>query len=397
MENVRRSDASPYNKFLRKSMSVAIEKKIIVETHTIELFSDSRPLVMECGKKISPVQVAYETYGELNAACDNAVLVCHALTGSAHAAGFSSDDPKSAGWWEPFIGEGKGLDTSKYFVISSNFLGGCYGTTGSVSVNPKTGKPYGLDFPQMTVRDMVHVQKALIDFLGVRKLRTIIGGSLGGMQVLEWALMYPDVVQSIIPIATASQHSPWCIGLNDIARQAIKNDPEWRNGDYYNFGQPEKGLSIARQIAMVSYRSDISFLRRFHRERLKTNGESNISRFDPENLFQVESYLRYQGKKLVDRFDANTYLYITYAMDLHDVAFGRGELNEVLSSISIPSLNIGIDTDVLYPAHEQREIASHIPHSTYREIKTPYGHDAFLIEYDQLSKFVREFLSLHNL
>jgi homoserine O-acetyltransferase len=377
----------------------------IVETQNVELFSETHPLALDCGKELSPVNIAYETYGELNSARDNAILVCHALTGSAHAAGFSSDDPtcppssgrKNAGWWEPFIGEGRGIDTSKYFVISSNFLGGCYGTTGSVSINPKTGKPYGMDFPQMTVRDMVRVQKALVDFLGVKKLRTIIGGSLGGMQVLEWVLMYPEMVQSIIPIATASQHSPWCIGLNDIARQAIMNDPDWRNGDYYDFHQPEKGLSVARQIAMMSYRSDISFLQRFHRERLKTNGESKAARFDPANLFQVESYLRYQGKKLVDRFDANTYLYITYAMDLHDIGFGRGEVNEVLASIAVPALNIGINTDILYPAHEQKEIASHIPHSTYREIKTPFGHDAFLIEYDQLSKFVREFLARNGL
>ncbi len=385
-------------------MSIEVKNIPIVETQIAELFSAAHPFEFDCGKELSPVHVAYETYGKLNASRDNAILVCHALTGSAHAAGFSSDDQtpsssgrKSAGWWEPFIGEGRGLDTSKYFVISSNFLGGCYGTTGSVSPDPKTGKPYGMDFPQMTVRDMVRVQKALIDFLGVKKLRTVIGGSLGGMQVLEWALMYPDIVQSIIPIATASQHSPWCIGLNDIARQAIMNDPEWRNGNYYDFRQPEKGLSIARQIAMMSYRSDVSFLQRFHRERLKTNGELKTARFDTANLFQVESYLRYQGKKLVERFDANTYLYITYAMDLHDVAFGRGEVNEVLASISVPSLNIGIDTDVLYPVHEQKEIASHIRHSTYREIKTPFGHDAFLIEYDQLSKFVREFLALNAL
>ncbi len=386
-------------------MLVDVNKNPIVKTQSAELFSVLNPLVMDCGTTLSPVSVAYETYGELNAARDNAVLVCHALTGSAHAAGFSSDDPtslpssgwKSTGWWEPFIGEGRALDTSKYFVISSNFLGGCYGTTGSSSINPKTGKPYGLTFPQMTVRDMVRVQKALIDFLGVKQLRTIVGGSLGGMQVLEWALMFPNLIRSIIPIATASQHSPWCIGLNDIARQAIMNDPHWRNGDYYNFGQPEKGLSIARQIAMMSYRSDVSFLQRFHRDRLKTNGKANEARFDPANIFQVESYLHYQGKKLVERFDANTYLYITYAMDLHDVAFGRGEVNEVLASISVPSLNIGIDTDVLYPAHEQKEIASHIPHSMYCEIKTPFGHDAFLIEYDQLSRFVKEFFASNSL
>ena len=364
----------------------------IVETKTVQLFAEANPLQMDCGKELSPVTVAYETYGELNASGDNAILVCHALTGSAHAAGLLSDDPKSAGWWDSFIGEGKTLDTRKYFVICSNFLGGCYGTTGSATQNPKTGKPYGCQFPQMTVRDMVRVQKALIDYLGVKSLRTIIGGSLGGMQVLEWGVMYPEKVRSLIPIATASQHSPWGIGLNDIARQAIMNDPAWRGGEYYEFGQPEKGLSLARQVAMISYRSDVSFLDRFRRDRLKSDGQATGAHFNPDNLFQVESYLRYQGEKLVHRFDANTYIYITRAMDLHDVAYGRGSVEEVLSAVKAPVLNVGIDTDVLYPVHEQKILASHFPYSVYREIRSPYGHDAFLIEYGQLGAFVVEFL-----
>src|SRR5208283_1059985 len=298
----------------------------IVGTKDVKLFDEANPLEMDCGEKLSPVSVAYETYGELNAAGDNAILVCHALTGSAHAAGFLSNDMKSVGWWDSFIGDGKALDTRKYFVISSNFLGGCYGTTGSVSLNPRTSKPYGVSFPQMTIRDMVRVQKALIDFLGAKQLRTVIGGSLGGMQALEWGVMFPEVVRSIIPIATASAHSPWCIGLNDIARQAIMNDPEWRNGDYYGHGQPERGLSLARQVAMVSYRSDASFLDRFHRDRIKTNGSGIRTRFDSANFFQIESYLRYQGKKLVDRFDANTYIYISRALDLHDSGYGSGDI-----------------------------------------------------------------------
>ena len=364
----------------------------IVGTKDVQLFSESNPLEMECGEKLSPVTVAYETYGELNAAADNAILVCHALTGSAHAAGYLSSDPKSAGWWDSFIGEGKALDTRKYFVVSSNFLGGCYGTTGPVSLHPFSGRPYGVSFPQMTVRDMVRVQKALIDFLGVKQVRTIIGGSLGGMQALEWGVTFPEVVRSIIPIATASQHSPWCIALNDIARQAIMNDPDWRNGDYYDHGQPERGLSLARQIAMVSYRSDVSFLDRFHRDRIKSNGNTTKSRFDAPSFFQIESYLRYQGKKLVDRFDANTYIYISRAMDLHDVEYGRGSIEKVLSSVKIPVLCVGIDSDVLYPVHEQKTLASLLPHARYREITSPFGHDAFLIEFEQLGKFVREFL-----
>ncbi len=366
--------------------------KNIIETKIVRLFSETNPLILDCGISLSPIDVAYETYGELNSEGTNAIVVCHALTGSAHAAGYSTEDPKSIGWWDSFIGNGKPLDTKKYFVISSNFLGGSYGTTGSSSINSVTGKPYGLSFPQMTVRDMVKVQKSLVDHLYVRKLKTIIGGSLGGMQVLEWALMYPEIVESIIPIATAAQHSPWAIGLNDVARQAIMNDPEWRSGNYYDYGQPEKGLALARQVAMLSYRSEKEFQQRFAREHQNENGIENSNRFNITNLFQIESYLRYQGKKLVQRFDANTYLYISRAMDLHDVAFGRGTLTEVLHSIKIPSLFVGIDSDILYPASEQKNIAKSIPNSSYREISSPYGHDAFLIEFEQMAKHVTEFL-----
>jgi homoserine O-acetyltransferase len=370
-----------------------ITQKNIVQTKFVQLFDESHPLRMDCGAELSPVTVAYETYGELNAAGDNAIVVCHALTGSAHAAGFSSNDPKSIGWWDSFIGKGKPLDTKKYFIVSSNFLGGCYGTTGSNSINPMTGKPYGLLFPQMTVRDMVRVQKSLITYLGVKKLKTIIGGSLGGMQVLEWALLFPDIVQSIIPIATSAQHSPWAIGFNDVARLAIMNDPDWRNGDYYDHKHPEKGFSLARQIAMISYRSEKEFSERFSRERQKKNGKEETYRFDPSNLFQVESYLQHQGKKLVDRFDANTYIYITRAMDLHDVTSGRGSIQDVLGAIKIPVLSIGIDTDILYPASEQQQIASFLSHATYRQIASRFGHDAFLIEYDQMKEHVNNFMT----
>jgi homoserine O-acetyltransferase len=359
----------------------------IVQTQFVQLFSETSPLVMDCGAVIGPITVAYETYGQLNAPADNAVVVCHALTGSAHAAGYSSDDPKSVGWWDSFIGEEKPLDSSKYYIISSNFLGGCYGTTGSSSIDPKSGKQYGLAFPQMTVRDMVRVQKELISHLGVKKIKTVIGGSLGGMQVLEWGIMYPKLVESIIPIATSAQHSAWAVGLNDLARQAIMNDPDWKNGDYYSTGQPRKGFSLARQIAMMSYRSEMEFTQRFGRERY-----SKDNRFNQENLFQVESYLRHQGVKLVDRFDANTYLYITRAMDLHDISLGRAPFQEVLRSLAMPVLSVGINTDILYPASEQKEIASFIPKVTYKEISSPFGHDAFLIEFEQMALIVNDFL-----
>ncbi len=382
-------------------------------TRSVTLFSPERPFVLDSGRTLAPVTVAYEAYGSLNAGGDNAVLVCHALTGNAHAGGFASADPRTAGWWEPLIGPGRGLDTTRYFVLCSNFLGSCYGTTGPTSLNPSTGNPYGPDFPQMTVRDMVRLQKALLDHLGVKSLRTVIGGSLGGMQVLEWGVMYPEHVRSICPIATAAQHSPWCIGLNDIARQAIMNDPAWRGGRYDQSAQPRAGLSLARQVAMMSYRSDVSFLARFGRERqvsavsgLKTAGGGGAQeapsrpdnpRFDFTNPYQVESYLRYQGDKLVNRFDANTYIAITRAMDLHDVASGRGDARGVMGGLSMPALCIGITSDVLYPVHEQKTIAEMIPQSTYREISSPHGHDAFLIEYDQVAAHVEGFLRDHGL
>jgi homoserine O-acetyltransferase len=353
-------------------------------TRTHEVYTPDAPLVMECGVELAPVSVAFETYGTLNPAGDNAVLVCHALTGSARAAGQAGDDPRTAGWWDPMIGPGRPLDTDSLFVVCSNFLGGCYGTTGSVSTNPATGKPYGLAFPPVTVRDMVRTQAALLERLGVRSLLTVLGGSLGGMQVLEWPLLFPGFVRSIVPIATAAQHSPWCIGLNDIARQAIMQDPAWRDGDYYGHGQPERGLGL-------SYRSDISFLSRFGRTTTAPNAPGTFRR-QLEVMYQVERYLRYQGEKLVNRFDANTYLYISRAMDTHDVARDRGTLQDVLGSIRIPALCVGIDSDILYPLHEQRAIAELLPHGVCREIHSPFGHDAFLMEYEQLGAFVRAFL-----
>ncbi len=366
----------------------------LVTTQSVELFRERAPLLLENGAALAPVAVAYETYGTLNAEGTNAILVCHALTGDAHAAGISARGRTKgkAGWWDGVIGPGKAFDTEKYFVVCSNFLGSCYGTTGPTSKNPKTGKPYRLEFPQMTVRDMVKVQRELMKYLGVRRLVTISGGSLGGMQVLEWALMYPEMADTIIPIATASRHSAWCIGLNEASRLAIFNDPEWKEGNYDT--QPARGLALARMVAIISYRSRISFENRFWRKRSATQSDYVWTKLPGENgeLFDVQQYLRYQGKKLVDRFDAATYIYITRAMDLHDVSRNRGAHEAVLGSLRTRTLCVGINSDVLYPADEQKELASLIPNAEYAEIDSPHGHDAFLIEFDQLNHLIHNFL-----
>jgi homoserine O-acetyltransferase len=350
--------------------------------------------------ELESVTVAYQAYGELNYDKNNVIIVNHALTGNAHAAGIIHENEiinsKSnkrlqaynemfegkEGWWDPLIGPDKALDTNEYFVICSNILGSCYGTTGPVSLNEKTNSNYGINFPEVTVRDMVKVQKALIDKLEITKIKLAVGGSLGGMQVLEWAIMYPEFLKKIIPIATSAGHSAWAIGLNEASRNAIINDPEWNNGNYKN--QPEKGIGLARKIAMISYRSYDSFNEKFGREIKSLNNS--------ENIFEIESYLNYQGEKLTKRFDANTYLYLSKAMDLHDVGKGRGGIAKALSQIKAQTKCIGINSDILYPVAEQKQIMRQIPNSDYAEIDSIHGHDSFLIEFDQLDKIIREFL-----
>jgi homoserine O-acetyltransferase len=337
------------------------------------------PIRLESGANLPSVTVAYETYGDLNPERNNAVLVCHALTGSAHAWGPSSDP----GWWEGVIGAGKGLDPGRHFVVCSNFLGGCYGTTGPTSIDPSTGRRYGPEFPQMSVRDMVMVQTLLMDHLGIRRLACVIGGSLGGMQALEWAAGFPERVDSVIAIGCGLRHSAWAIGLNEVARQAILQDPAWQEGMYDR--QPSRGLGLARMVAMLSYRSPRSFEGKF--------GRAIRSGTDPA-LFEVESYLHYQGEKLVQRFDANTYLGITRAMDGHDLVRGREGLRGSLKKSPVRCLAIGVDSDLLYPTYEQREVAEIFGRGRYAEIASPHGHDAFLIEYDQLNPLVAQFLNV---
>ncbi len=345
-----------------------------------------RPLRLEYGGVLTEVCVTFETYGELNAAKDNTVLLCHALTGSAHAAGVQHKG-EVPGWWDPLIGPGKPIDTREHFVVCANVLGGCYGTTGPSSPNPATGEPYRLTFPRYTIRDIVRVQARLLDILGVDSVRAVVGGSMGGMQALEWATTHPERVRGLVSIAVGARHSAWAIGLNEVARRAITSDPTWQGGGYPPGTQPEAGLGLARAVAMLSYRSVDSLEAKFGRERV------SASRDLLGRSFEIESYLDYQGVKLVKRFDANTYLYLTKAMDDHDLAEGRGRLRDVLKKITMPSLVVGISSDVLYPEAEVRALAEGLPNAEYARIGSPHGHDAFLIEFPQVAARLRRFLS----
>lgn len=334
-------------------------------------------LTLASGATLPGVEVVYELYGHLSPSADNVVMVCHALTGSAGAGG-------AGGWWEPLIGPGRAIDTGRYAVLCSNILGSCYGTTGPTSTNPATGEKYGAAFPEITVGDMVEAQVALTRELGIRRLVSVAGGSLGGLQVLEWAARAPGLVGSIIPIGCGIAHQPWQIAFNEVARQAIRTDPAWAGGNYT--AQPEQGLALARMIAMISYRSAGSFRDRFGRERERTGGD-----------FDVAAYLYGQGEKLVNRFDANTYMRITTAMDAFDVGEHRGGAVRALAAFHGPALVIGIDSDILYPVADQLEIVETLRengnHAGYREITSVHGHDAFLMEWDQLSEAIGPFLA----
>ena len=357
-----------------------------------ETFVFPKPFAFECGATLPGLRIAYETWGSLNAAGDNAVLVVHALTGDAHAAsGGSSGDPRH-GWWEGLIGNGKALDPGKRFIVCANLVGGCYGTTGPSEPHPSTGRPYGPDFPVVTTRDMARAQKLLLDHLGVRTLAMILGGSLGAMVTWEFIIEYPGFARAAVPLAGGTSTSPWAIAFDAVARQAILGDPGWEGGRYLGRG-PVNGLSLARQLAMTTYRTDRLFQDRFGRDREDADPARSL---DQHNLFQVESYLKHQGEKLVDRFDARTYLALTAAMDLHDVARGRGRLEEAMSAIDAKILCVGIDTDALFPAREMREAADLLlemgKDAAYAEIASPFGHDAFLVEYDQLGPLLAGFL-----
>jgi homoserine O-acetyltransferase len=361
----------------------------LVEIQVAEVCQDG--LQLDSGVSLGPITVAYETYGHLNEAKDNVILLCHALSGGAHAAGWHAG-AKKPGWWDVMVGPGKAFDTNKYFVVCSNVLGSCYGSTGPSSIDPSTGRPYGLRFPVVTVRDMVNVQRHLLEYLGIRSLLTISGGSMGGMQALQWAVSYPDWVRSVIAIATTHRHSPQQIAFNEVARQAVMADPAWNKGDYYHTEGPRLGLAVARMVGHITYLSDLGMEQKFGR-RLRNRERFG---FDFSLDFEVESYLRHQGQSFVERYDANSLLYITKALDYFDVANGHGSLAKAFRDCRARFLLLAFSSDWLYPPHQLKEVAQAIRRlgkdATYCEIKSDYGHDAFLLEHQVQEPMVKSFL-----
>ena len=365
----------------------------IVET---KFYTIEENIKFESGIEFGPITVAYETYGKLNEEKNNVILVIHALTGDAHAAGYHSENDKKSGWWDTMIGSGRSFDTDKYFVICTNILGGCSGTTGPSSINPQTGKPYGTSFPVFTIEDTVKVQKKLLDYLGIKELYSVAGGSMGGMQAIQFVISYPEMVKSAILIATTSRLSPQAIGFNAIGRNSIISDPNWNNGNYYDKEEkPDRGLSNARMIGHVTYLCEEAMYNKFGR-RLQNKNHYDFN-FDID--FQVESYLQHQGQIFVDRFDANSYLYITKAVDYFDPAEKYGSLKNAFQQTDAKFLVISFNSDWLFPSSQSKEIVNTLMQLdkdvSYCEIQSPCGHDAFLLEYEVQSKIIKSFLNDH--
>ncbi len=343
---------------------------------------------LDAGPRLAPITVAYETYGELNAAADNVILVEHALTASAHVAGRHHAAERTPGWWDVMIGPGRAFDTTKYLIVCSNLLGSCYGTTGPSSTDPETGRPYALRFPRIRVGDMVSVQRALVKRLGIRRLRAVVGGSMGGMQAIEWALRYPDLVESTILVATAARATPQSIAIHKVGVEAILGDPSFRGGDYYGAERPVHGLSIARMLGHVTYLSDGWLWQKFGRRRAA--GDTGGLR----TLFEIENYLEHQGRKFVERFDANSYLYLLRAIDLYDAADGYPTLADSFRRIRCRRvLVVSFSSDWLYPVYQSREIVEALRANRIdvrgHEIESGYGHDSFLLEHEKLTPLFR--------
>lgn len=375
----------------------------LIEPQEFTFAAPPHEMVLQSGEKLGPITLAYETYGELNAAASNAILVLHAFSGDAHAAGFHKGAHKP-GWWNDMVGPGKAFDTNQYFVVSSNVIGGCKGSTGPSSINPATGKPYGLDFPLITIADMVEAQRHLIDHLGIERLLCVAGGSMGGMQVLQWLKSYPQRICAAIPIATSMRHSPQQIAFNEVGRQAVMADPHWMDGDYYQHHNPHGGLAVARMIGHITYMSEVSMAEKFGRRvrratpdlRLGDGQETRDSRKAKfQQDFEVGNYLMYNGDNFVKRFDANSYLYITTALDQFDLAEGK-PLQEIFQGLQASLLVIAFKSDWLYPAHQSRDIVRACKlarvDTTFCEVNSTYGHDAFLVEVAEQTHLISHFL-----
>lgn len=371
-----------------RRLSMTTASGLLAETKLAQFDS----LTLDAGATIGPVTCAYQTYGELNSARTNAILICHAFSGDAHAAGVSQEDGKT-GWWDNMIGPGLAFDTSRYFVICANVLGGCRGTTGPSSINPATGAQWAMTFPVVTIQDMVRLQKRLVEHHRIDRLLCVAGGSMGGMQALAWAVMYPGAVASVIPIATTSRHSAQQIAFNEVGRQSIMSDPDWRDGNYYGHSRPARGLAVARMVGHITYMSDDSMKQKFGR---RLRGKDAFG-FDFSAEFEVESYLRYRGSQFVDRFDANSYLYITKAMDYFDVSNGHASLGAALEMTKARFLVVSFTSDWLYPTYQSLEIVSALrgrnKDVAFCELGSKYGHDAFLLEVEEQTGPVRGFLA----
>jgi homoserine O-acetyltransferase len=360
------------------------------KTHFFTDFYPPHPLVLESGQTLGPITLAYETYGTLNADKSNVILVCHALSGDAHAAFGHEQNPDYIGWWDFMIGDGKPIDTSRYFVICSNVIGGCKGSTGPTSINPDTQQPYGITFPVITIGDMVHAQKRLLDHLEITSLAMVVGGSMGGMQALEWSILYPNMVKTCVPIACTAKLSPQALAFDVVGQQAIMVDPKWQQGHYQD--QPEKGLSIARMIGHITYHSDESMHLKFGRKLQQKEDYGYNFTTD----FQIESYLKYQGDKFVNRFDANSYLYITKAIDYFDLHKKYGSLEQAFQRTTCQFLVMSVQSDWLYKPGESKSFVHALmrlnKRVTYVELDSQWGHDAFLMEAEPIKQALSAFL-----
>ena len=349
-------------------------------------------LLLESGRRFGPITVRYETYGELDADRSNAILILHAFSGDAHAAGYHDPDDRRPGWWDAMIGPGKAFDTERYFVICSNVLGGCRGTTGPGSTDPSTGRPYGMAFPVITIEDMVNVQQRLVRSLGIERLLAVAGGSMGGMQALQWAVTHPDALESAIVLATTARLSAQGIAFNAVGRNAIMSDGRWNGGEYYGREAPARGLAIARMVGHITYLSDASMHEKFGR-RLQEREQFG---FDFGDQFEVESYLEHQGGTFVDRFDANTYLYLSKAIDYFDLGDKYGSLERAFERCTNRFLVVSFTSDWLYPSYQSKEIVVSLMRTgkdvSYAELDCPYGHDSFLLETERQTPMVASFL-----